>query len=129
VIRQRLADLVLVAHLGFIVFAVFGGLLALRVRWLPLVHLPSVAWGAFVELTGRVCPLTPLENALRSGSGDAGYSGSFVEHYLLPIVYPDALSPRVQLFLAAGLVLVNVAVYALVLHRCRTNGRRSRPAP
>jgi len=119
VIRQRLADLVLVAHLGFIVFAVFGGLLALRFRWLPLVHLPSVAWGAFVELSGRVCPLTPLEIELRSGAGDARYSGSFIEHYLLPVVYPEALSPGAQTFLAAGLVLTNVAVYALVLRRQR----------
>jgi hypothetical protein len=116
-IRQLFADLVLVAHLGFIVFAVFGGLLALRVRWMPLVHLPCAAWGAFVELTGRVCPLTPLENALRREAGAAGYSGGFVEHYLIPVIYPDALSPRVQLFLAAGLVLINVAVYALVLRR------------
>ena len=123
-IRSLLADLVLVAHLCFIVFAVFGGLLALRLRWLPLVHLPSVAWGAFVEGTGRVCPLTPLENALRRGAGDAGYSGSFVEHYLIPIVYPDALSPGAQLLLAAGLVLVNVAVYALVLRRHRSCASR-----
>ena len=112
-----LADLVLVAHLGFILFAVFGGLLAFRVRWLPLLHLPSVAWSAFVELTGRVCPLTPLENALRRAGGDAGYSGSFVERYLVPVVYPEALSVEAQLLLAAGLVLFNVAVYALVLRR------------
>lgn len=118
-LRARLADLVLVAHLGFIVFAVLGGLLALRVRWLAFPHLPCVAWGAFVELSGRVCPLTPLENALRRGAGEGAYSGSFIEHYLVPIVYPDALSPGVQLFLAAGLVGFNLAVYALVLWRHR----------
>jgi hypothetical protein len=122
-LRSLLADLVLAAHLGFIVFAVCGGLLALRVRWLPLVHLPCVAWGAFVELTGRVCPLTPLENALRRGAGEASYTGSFIEHYLVPIVYPDALSPGAQLFLAAGLVGINVAVYALVLWRRRARRR------
>ena len=115
--RGLLADLVLVAHLGFILFVVLGGLLAFYIRWLPLLHLPSVAWGTFVELTGRECPLTPLENALRRAGGDAGYSGGFVEHYLLPIVYPAALSVEAQLFLAAGLVLFNVAVYALVLRR------------
>ena len=72
---RLLADLVLVAHLGFIVFAALGGLLALRWRRAPLVHLPAVAWGAYIELTGRVCPLTPLENALRSAAGGAGSAG------------------------------------------------------
>lgn len=121
--RSLLADLVLVAHLGFVVFAVLGGLLALRVRWLPLVHLPCVAWGAFVELTGRVCPLTPLENALRQSAGETGYTGSFIEQYLVPIVYPDALSPAVQLFLAAGLVGINLAIYARVLWQRRERRR------
>jgi hypothetical protein len=112
-----LADLVLVAHLAFIAFAVLGGLFALRVRWLPLVHLPCVAWGVFVETTGRVCPLTPLENALRRAAGEAGYTGSFVERYLTPVVYPDGLSPNVQWALAAALLLVNVAAYTAVLRR------------
>ena len=120
-IRQRLADLVLVAHLGFIVFAVLGGLLALRIRWAPLVHLPSVAWGAFIEMTGRVCPLTPLENALRRAGGDAGYTGSFIEHYLVPIVYPAALSAEARVFLAVGLIVINVAIYSVVLRRGRTS--------
>ena len=114
-----LADLVLVAHLGFIVFAVFGGLLALRHRWAPFLHLPCVAWGAFVELSGRVCPLTPLENALRSQAGEAAYGGSFVEHYLVPIVYPSGLSAELQVFLAVILVLWNAAVYAVVVRRRR----------
>jgi len=112
-----LADLVLVLHLGFIAFAVLGGLLALRVRWLPLVHLPCVAWGVFVEATGRVCPLTPLENSLRRAAGEAGYQGGFVERYLVPIVYPDALSPALQWALAAGLLLANAAIYTAVLRR------------
>lgn len=122
--HSLLADLVLVAHLGFIVFAVLGGLLALRIRWLPLVHLPCVAWGAFVELTGRVCPLTPLENTLRRGAGEVGYEGGFIEHYLVPIVYPDALSPGVQQLLAAGLLAVNVAIYAVILLRRRARRKQ-----
>ena len=119
-----LADLVLIAHLGFIVFAVLGGLLALRVRWLPFVHLPCVAWAVFVEATGRVCPLTPLENSLRRAAGETGYTGSFIERYLVPIVYPEALSTTLQIYLAIGLFLGNVAIYALVLrrHRARTEG-------
>ena len=120
-----LADLVLIAHLGFIVFAVLGGLLALHIRWMPFVHLPCVAWGVFVESTGRVCPLTPLENALRRAAGDAGYTGSFVERYLVPIVYPEALSATAQTWLAMGLFLANVAIYAVVLRRHRTRMEES----
>jgi hypothetical protein len=115
VIQRVLADGVLVAHLGFIVFVVAGGLLALRWRWMPALHLPAAAWGVFVETTGRVCPLTPLENALRRAAGQAGYAGGFVEHYLVPLVYPAALTPRLQGWLAAGVVLANVLVYAWVL--------------
>jgi len=103
------------------VFAVLGGLLGLRFRWAPLVHLPCVTWGVFVELTGRVCPLTPLENALRGAGGDAGFSESFVEHYLVPVVYPPELSAGVQILLGVGLIGINAAVYALVLRRRRAS--------
>ena len=116
-LHHVLADLVLVAHLGFIVFAVAGGLLALRWRWAPVVHLPAVAWGVFIEVSGGICPLTPLENALRRASGDAGYSGGFIEHYLVPLIYPDALTPATQLVLAGLLVLANVLAYGTVLWR------------
>jgi hypothetical protein len=114
---RLLSDVVLVAHLCFIVLAAIGGLLALRWRWAPLAQLPAVAWGAYIELTGGVCPLTPLENALRRAAGDMGYSGGFIEHYLAPVIYPAALSAGAQLRLAVGLVLLNVAVYAFVLWR------------
>jgi hypothetical protein len=112
--QRLLADLVLFLHLAFIAFAVAGGLLALRWRWLPWLHLPAVAWGAFIELTGGICPLTPLENALRRAAGDAGYGGSFIEHYVVPLVYPASLTPSVQLLLAAGLVAANVVAYGVV---------------
>lgn len=114
-----LADAVLVFHLAFIVFVVAGGLLALRWRRAPWLHLPAAAWGFFVEATGRVCPLTPLENALRRSAGESGYAGSFVEHYLVPIIYPGGLTPTVQLVLAAGVVLVNLLVYGFVWRRRR----------
>ncbi len=104
-IYRALADLVLVLHLGFIVFVVAGGLLALRWGWAPLVHLPAALWGVFVEVSGRVCPLTPLENALRRAAGASGYSGGFMEHYLVPVVYPSALSHPVQLVLAGDRIL------------------------
>ena len=120
---RLLADLVLVAHLGFIVFAALGGLLALRWRRAPLAHLPAAAWGAYIELTGGVCPLTPLENALRSAGGGTGYSGDFIEHYLVPVIYPAALTAGTQRLLAVGLVLLNAAVYGFVLWRRGSSGR------
>ena len=111
------ADAVVVAHGAFILFAVLGGLLALRRRWLALLHLPAVAWALFIEATGRVCPLTPLEVSLRIAAGDAGYNSSFVEHYLIPIIYPAGLTRGVQFVLAAFVLAVNLVVYALVLRR------------
>ncbi|MCP4201619.1 MAG: DUF2784 domain-containing protein [bacterium] len=118
-IYRALADLVLVLHLAFIIFVVVGGLLALRWRWAPLVHLPAAIWGVFIEVTGGVCPLTPLENALRKAAGASAYAGGFIEHYLVPIIYPAALSHTVQLVLAALVVLANALVYSLVWRRYR----------
>jgi hypothetical protein len=118
-----LADAVLLLHLLFIVFAVGGGLLALRWHWMPWLHLPALAWGVTVEFTGWICPLTPLENALRRAGGAAGYTESFVEHYLLPLIYPAALTRELQLVLGGALLLINAVVYALVWQR----RRRHRP--
>ena len=125
-IYRALADLVVVLHLAFIVFVVAGGFLALRYRWAPFLHLPAALWGAFIEVSGAVCPLTPLENALRRAAGSSGYSGGFIDHYVIPIVYPSGLSQRVQLVLAGLVVLVNALVYLVVWHR-RT-GREERRA-
>ena len=111
------ADAVVLAHGAFILFAVLGGLLALRWRWLALLHLPAAAWAVFIEATGRICPLTPLEVSLRIAAGDAGYDGGFIEHYLIPIIYPAGLTRGVQFALAALVLAVNLAVYAAVLRR------------
>lgn len=116
---RLLADGVVVAHLGFVAFVVLGALLAFRwpkVLWL---HLPALAWGAFIEFSGGICPLTPLENHLRALGGEAGYQASFIEHYLLPILYPAALTREVQVLLGSLLVLTNVALYGLLWHRAR----------
>lgn len=113
------ADLVVLVHLAFVVFVVFGGLLALRWRWVPWLHLPVALYGALIELVGWICPLTPLENRLRRAAGEAGYAGGFVEHYLLPVLYPAALTPTVQVVLGLLVVAVNVTVYALVWRRWR----------
>ena len=112
-----LADLVVLFHLAFIVYVVAGGLLWLRFGRAPLLHLPAVAWAALVELDQRVCPLTPLELRLRGLAGQAGYPGGFIEHYVTPVVYPDALTPPIQVALGALVLVVNVAVYALVRRR------------
>jgi hypothetical protein len=118
---RALADAVLVLHLAFVAFAVAGGLLVMRRPRVAFVHLPAVAWSAWVELAGWACPLTPLENWLRELGGGATYSADFVEHYLLPVLYPAALTRELQLVLGALVLAINVAVYALVLrsHRSR----------
>jgi hypothetical protein len=113
------ADAVLFLHLAFIVFVVIGGLLAVWRRGVLFIHLPAALWGVFVELTGRVCPLTSLENTFRIKAGYAGYSKSFVEHYLLGIIYPEGLTREVQYFLGALVVAVNVAIYLWLFYRFR----------
>jgi len=125
VIYRLAADLVLVAHLAFILFVLLGGLLVLR--WKPVVwlHVPAAAWGALIELAGWTCPLTPLENRLRVRAGELGYSGTFVEHYLLPVVYPEELTRNVQLVLAGLGLAVNALVYAFVMRRSRRNASRA----
>ncbi len=114
------ADGALLLHLGFILFALLGGALAVRWRWMPLVHLPAGAWAIFVELTGRTCPLTYLENAFRIRAGQSGYSESFIEHYLLDVIYPAGLTREVQLVLAATVVVINIAIYLWIARRLRT---------
>jgi len=117
VLYRVLADLVLVVHTAFVAFALLGALMALRWRWLPWLHVPAVAWGAFVELSGRVCPLTPLENSLRLEAGSAGYSGDFIEHYLLPLLYSTTLTRNDQILLGVCLLLANLLMYGLILYR------------
>ena len=116
---RLLADALVAAHLAFIVFVVAGGLLVLRNRRWAVLHLPAVAWGSFAEITRTVCPLTPLENSLRLRAGDAGYAGGFIEHYVIPLIYPEALTARTQVVLGLTVLAVNVVVYALAWRRWR----------
>lgn len=115
-----LADLVVVVHFLFIAFVVGGALLLFRWPRVAWLHLPAAAWGVFVEWSGRVCPLTPLENALRRAAGEAGYGGGFVERYLLPVIYPAGLTPAVQLWLGVFVVVINAAAYAAWWRRRRS---------
>jgi hypothetical protein len=114
------ADLVLVAHFAFIILVVAGALVAFRFSWFAWIHIPAASWGAFVELTGRICPLTTLENFLRVHAGQEGYANSFVEQYIFPVIYPAGLTRQVQLLLAGLVVAVNVIIYAMILLRKRT---------
>ena len=117
------ADCVLLVHLAFILFALLGATMAVWWRWTPLVHLPAAAWGFFVELTGRDCPLTHLENYLRIKAGLSGYTESFVEHYLLAIIYPAGLTREIQFALAGVVIAVNIAIYGWLFVRRRASPR------
>ena len=113
------ADFVLVLHLAFILFVAGGALLVLRYAWLAWLHVPAALWGTWVELTNRVCPLTVLENMLRTRAGQSGYSESFIEHYIVPVIYPPGLTRSAQFWLAGVLVTINVVLYTLWLLRRR----------
>ena len=120
---RALADAVFVAHAAFVVFAILGAVLALRWRWIAWLHLPAVLWGGVVEVTGWVCPLTPLENWLRLAGGEASHPGSFIERCLQPLLYPVELTRSDQIALGIALLLWNAAIYGLLLRR------RPRAAP
>jgi hypothetical protein len=127
VIFKVLADLTVAIHLAFVLFVIAGGLL---VPWRPVLawaHLPAAAWGAWIELSGGICPLTPLENVLRARGGGAVYDESFVERYLVPLIYPESLTRETQMGLGALVIVTNVAIYAaaVVMRRRRSRGRAS----
>lgn len=116
---RLLADAVLLLHLGFILFVVFGALLVARRRcWLPL-HLAAAGWGFLVEAAGAVCPLTWAELAFRKLAGEAGYRGGFIDHYLVPLIYPPGLTRTLQLGLGVGVLVLNAALYAWIGRRAR----------
>jgi len=112
-----LADIVVVFHFAFVLFVVLGGLLVLRWRWVAYAHLPVALYGALIELVGWVCPLTPLEKQLRESAGLQGYQGGFVEHYILPVLYPAGLTRGVQLVLGMVVIGVNLMIYVVVLRK------------
>ena len=123
---RLLADLVLVVHLLFIAFVVAGGFAAIRWPRLAWAHVPCFVWGALIEFAGWICPLTPLEVRLRIASGQAGYSGGFIERYLLPIIYPGALNREIQIWLGLSVLALNAVAYAWLLRRLRRRARTGR---
>ncbi len=126
---QALADLTVVVHAAFVAFVVLGGLLVVRWPRVAWVHLPAVAWGAWIECAGSICPLTPLENWLRQRAGQAAYDASFVEEYLLPVLYPAALTRELQVALGVLVLIVNAVPYAILIRRGRAAGRRDTARP
>lgn len=116
------ADAVMLFHFCFIAFALLGSLLVLRWFTVIWVHLPALAWGAWIEASGNICPLTPLENHFRELAGQGTYGEGFITHYLGPIIYPAGLTRSTQFMLLGVLVTVNLIGYGLVLRkRLRAN--------
>ena len=116
------ADAVVLLHLAFILFVAVGGLFVLRWPKLAWAHLPAVVWGALIELAGWICPLTPLENRLRTAANDVAYTGGFIDRYIIPIVYPAGLTRGMQLGLAAAVVIVNLIFYGTLMIRRKRRG-------
>jgi hypothetical protein len=124
-----LAFVTVLCHLAFILFVVFGGVLVARRPRLAPIHLACAAWGAYVALANRICPLTPLENWFRERGGGAGYGGDFLEHYLLAIVYPTGLTAGTQRALGVAVIVLNVAVYSWILRTRRARARSATVTP
>ncbi|OPY11563.1 MAG: hypothetical protein A4E66_01331 [Syntrophus sp. PtaB.Bin001] len=122
-IYRILADLVVTIHLAFIIFVVFGGFLTIRWNRLWIFHLPSAIWGALIEFQGWLCPLTTLEWRLRRIGGQSAYEHGFIEHYIVPIVYPDRLTPELQTGLGAAVLVLNGTIYCWLLWRRRRDKR------
>lgn len=112
-----LADAIVVIHLLFIVFVVFGGLLVIVKPRMAFLHLPAAIWGAFVELSGWICPLTPLENRLRDLAGGNSYSGDFIIQYLMPVIYPEKLTTSIQQILGLAVIVINLIFYYIAIKR------------
>ena len=110
-LNSVLADLLVLIHLSFILFVVLGGLFVLRWPWVAFIHLPAATCGAVIEFGNRICPLTPMEQKLRLAVGEGGYSGGFVEHYIIPLIYPDGLTREFQLGAGLFVIMVNVLIY------------------
>lgn len=111
------ADFLVLVHLAFICFVLLGGFLLLKWRWLVFVHLPALLWATLLEFQGWSCPLTPLEQALRRLGEQQGYTGGFIQHYILPVIYPAALEQDMQFILGVLLLLINACIYLWIILR------------
>ena len=118
-IYRWLADAVVLFHFSFVLFVVLGGFLLRRWPRLVYLHVPIAVWGVLIEFAGWICPLTPLENHLRMLGGEAGYEGGFIDHYIIPVLYPGDLTRTLQYVLGIFALLINILAYALFFRRRR----------
>ncbi len=121
------ADLLVLIHFGFIIFVVLGGLLVFRWPKVAWVHVPAAAWGAWIEFSHGTCPLTPLEQSLRVKAGTPSYDGSFIDQYIIPLVYPPGFDPETATLLGLAVLSINIVIYSAVGYRrftirARTSG-------
>jgi hypothetical protein len=114
-----LADIVVLVHLGFVLFAVLGAVLIIWWRWILWLHLPAVFWAIWIEATGGICPLTPLENWLQIRAGQGAYRGNFVDHYLIPVLYPAGLTRHIQFMMGLFVIIINLALYIYIFFQTR----------
>jgi hypothetical protein len=116
-IYRALADLVVALHIAFVLFAALGGFLVFRWRRAAWFHIPAALWAALIEFAGWECPLTPLENWLRRLGGEAGYQTSFIERYLLPLIYPASFTRSLHIVLGFLVLIVNLGIYWMIWRR------------
>lgn len=114
-----IADFLVIVHLAFIYFVLFGGILVMRWQWVSVFHLPAVAWGALIEFQGWICPLTPLELHYRLLAGQSGYTDGFIEHYLIPIIYPSGLTRPIQIAISLFVITINLTIYGRCFYHLR----------
>ena len=124
-IYHWLAGAVVLFHAAFVVFVIAGGFIALRWRRVVWLHVPAAIWGIAIEYGGWVCPLTPLEIALRERSGVAGYSGGFIEHYVLRRLYPSGLTPPIRWLLGSLALVLNIVAYTLIARQRAQSAKRA----
>ena len=114
-VYKILTNLVVLIHLLFILYVVFGALLAFRWKRSLIIHIPAVIWGVIVEYMNLICPLTPLENYFRKLAGYASFSTGFIDHYLTPVIYPENLEQSTQIFFGSFVVIINILAYTLIV--------------
>lgn len=122
ILYRLLADLLLLTHFAFIIFVLLGGLLMLKWPQVAWLHIPAALWGVLTELLSLPCPLTPMEKYFQRLAGDAPYEGDFIAHYLLPVIYPAALTPNIQILLGIIVIVVNIVIYTYVLTHMNQRG-------
>lgn len=116
-IYRIVADFLVILHLVFICFVIAGGLMVIKWRWIIFLHIPAAIWGILIEFYGWICPLTPWEQQLRYAGGQAGYSGGFIDHYIIPVIYPTDFTSELQVTLGIFVFLVNIIIYGWIIYR------------